>query len=1030
MRLHQLKAWFAALILAFTVIGVSACTKAQTESVLNAQVESTAASAVAIPYSTGVNALGDYDDSLFYQNDFSLFTTGADPTMFYHDGYFYQYNTSGGQPLACHRTKNFAEWEYMGIAYNFTEKYNNGESWARGLFWAPEVFEWNGKFYMYITVNNTREPSAYPEGLEFIGEDVRDNNLSDTQLQNKYGINAVQDLVQTAVLVSDKPEGPFEPWTGDRTIQKYFHGEKVGRPTVEHVDGHTAPFFDFANTPEAWETNKFYFDETVDREAFEEEVNKTVYWNANVFSNLDASSFTDDDGTLYLYVVRSSDAFAYGYEKGRGQTIWGCRMFDPVTPDYSTFTQLTQPRRLTVGGEYTYGDATTEGTMDGGLGEGVFVLQHTTYKNGKAIKKYYLTYSTGKKATANEWGYNIAVAVGDSPLGPFEKIPEKYGNPIYMVSPEYGSLPASSWTHGSGHGTFFAAGDETFLIAHSTQVNHTVGIGNERQPIIDRMVWDYNEALGYDLPHMNGPSKNTLQPQPFTATGYRNIAPSATASATNIADGSSAVYLNDDYRVIHQRDDNRLFRAKMGGTTITLTFPEPRDIRAVMVYNSRDIQYAFSEIDYILIENGSDAKIIRNLAYPESGLVIDGGALFIAPGGAAVAEFAETKATKISFKITKKFEDYEDEIIEGVEDDGTMYGICVSDIVVLGKEEGSEYTAPADYDESAFKGSRLVDLSNFDSEGNRIVRDRDLLDPSGNHGYPNFFTYDGNGGVRISATGISLPFKHESKATGGWTASITNKSTGNPSAAWNNGAIMVYTGYGQTNLEFRIFVIKYCNTEMRVVFNHIGSPWAERYYPFAYDTVAAGYTNNGAAHTLTVAFLDGVYYISFKAENGPTHAIRIDRNTPFLESNKLMSDGSRRSTDVSAMFVSEPKILGLSTIDQGVYFSAVSYACSDAAARSAIRKMQAFVVGNTPQNGEIVLPSGDEYYLGEKIAVTFRARSGYRLESVLLNGVAITVADLEVYEDAGGIKRYVYRLDIEEAKAYAFYATFCEEAQP
>ena len=1025
MRFHKLKAWFAAFILAFTAVGVSACTrKKQQVSVLDTQIERVAASATEIPYSTGVNALGDYDDSLFYQNDFSLFTTGADPTMLYHDGYFYQYNTSGGQPMACHRTKNFAEWEYMGTAYDFTKTYNAGKSWARGLFWAPELFEWNGKFYMYVTANNTRDPSSYPEGLEFIGEDVRDNNLSDTQLQNKYGINAVQDLIQTIVLVSDKPEGPFEPYEGDRTIQKYFHGEKVGRPTVEHVDGHTTPFFDFANAPEAWETNKFYFDETVDRETYEKGAGKKVYWNANVFSNLDAASFTDEDGTLYMYVVRSGDAFGYGYEKGRSQTIWGCRMFDPVTPDYSTFTQLTQPRRLTVGGEYTYGDATTEGTMDGGIGEGVFVLHHTTYEGGKAVKKYYLTYSTGKKATGNNWGYNIAVAVGDSPLGPFEKIPEKYGNPIYMVSPEYGNLPTSSWTHGSGHGTFFTAGDETFLIAHSTQVNHTVKIGNERQPIIDRMVWSYNEELGFDLPHMNGPSKNTLQPQPFTATGYRNIAPEATASATNLADGSSAADLNDDYRVIHQRDDNRLFRANMGGTTITLTFDAPRDIRAVMVYNSRDIQYAFSEIDYILLENGSDAKIIRNLAYPESGLVLDGGALFVTPGGAAVAEFAETKVTRISFKITKKFEDYEDEIIEGIEDDGTMYGICVSDIVVLGKGEGSDYTAPADFDERAYKGSRLVDLSNFDDEGNRIVRDRDLLDPSGNHGYPNFFTYDGNGGVKISATGISLPFKHESTATGGFTASITNKSTGNPSASWNNGAIMVYTGYGQTNLEFRIFVIKYSRTEMRVVFNHIGSPWAERYYPFEYD--ASIYANNGAEHTLTVAFLDGVYYIAFTAAGGPTRALRIDRDTPFLESDKLMGDGSRRSTDVSAMFVSEPKIIGLSTIDQGVYFSAVSYACSDAAARNAIGKMQAAVVGNTPQNGEIVLPNGNEYYVGERIPVSFRARSGYALESVLLNGVVVPVDDLEVHEEAGGIKRYVYWLEIAEAKAYSFFAAFKE----
>lgn len=997
------------------------CDKPAAQSVTVETLESAAATATPLDYSTGVNAAGYYDDSLFYSNDFSVLPHAADPTTFYYDGYYYMYNTSEGMPLSCHRTKNFAEWEYMGTAYDFAQMNRSGKSWARGVFWAPEVFEWQGKFYMYITVNNTHDPACYPEGLEYVGAAAQAGNLTDAQISSQYGISAIQDLLLTLVLVSDKPEGPFAPWTGERTVQAYYHGEKVGKPYVQTVDAMTTvPFFDFANAPEAWETNKFFFDETVDRDAFEAEKGRTYNWNTNIFGTLDAAPFVDEDGSLYMVVVRAPDSNGAVTDRGRGQCIWGCRMFDPVTPDYSSFTQLTQPRRLTVGGEFTYGDNTTEGTMDGGINEGPFLMTHTTLQNGKSVKKYYLAYSTGKKATGNEWGYNIAVAVADSPLGPFEKLPESLGNPLYMVSPEYGNLPTSSWTHGSGHGTFFTAGGETFLLAHSTQVNSTVGVRCQRMPIIDRLVWEYNDTLGYDVPHMNGPSKKTLQPQPFTATGYKNVAPQATVTATNAADAASVRYINDDYRVIHARDDGKTFRTKFGGSTVTLTFDEPKRIRAVMVYNARDIQFAFSKIDYILLENDDGARIIRDLPYPESGLTADGGSMFVAPGGVAVAEFAESTVTKISFKFTQKFDDYKDEIIEGVEDDGSMYGIGISDIVVLGKDgDGNAFEAPDDFDEDAFAGSHMLDLSHTDGEGNRITIDRDLFDVSGGLGNPVNYVYDGNGGVAITGNSISVPFKHDSTADGGFAVSVTSHRYNSTqyNRSWNNGAVMLYTGYGQTNLWFRIFAVRQSSDEVRIVFNHSGSPWSERFYPMEYPD----YAGNGAPHTLTVAYLDGVYYISFAAEGGETRAIRIDRNTPYLET-------AGRNSDTSAMFAAQPKVLGLATIDAGVEFTSVSYQCSDAAAERAIADMQAFVYGNTPQNGTLTVEKGNAFCVGDRVAVVMRARKGYELSELLCNGRAVDLTDVKrtCTVEAGGIRRYVYYLDIREAKTYAFYATFAE----
>lgn len=994
--------------------------------IVDPEIESIASTATPLSYSTGVNKDGKYDNSLFYNNDFSIFSTGADPSMFYYEGYYYVYTTSGGLPLVCHRTKNFADWEYMGVAYDFATAYKNGETWARSLYWAPEAFEWNGKFYMYVTVNNTHCPESYPEGLEELaawvteeleaGKSVSDSNITQKS-QELYGValNPVQFLVSNILLVADEPQGPYEQWTGERTVQKYYHGEKIGQRAVETVTAETSPFFDFANVPAVWETNKYLFETPVEeRDAYEQANGKRI-WEMNGFPNLDGMLFEEEDGDLYYYVVRSGDG------ANAGQSIWGCKMFNPWTPDYSTFTKLVTPRRLTIDGEYTYGDNKTEGTMDGGINEGVFMLKHQTIKpDGGKTEKYYLTYSTGKKADTNDWGYNIAVAIGDSPLGPFTKLDKKYGNPIYMVSGAYGSLPSSSWTHGSGHGTFCTVEDETFLIAHSTQVNASTGVGNERMPIIDRLTWAYNEELGYDLPHMNGPSKQTLQPQPFTATGYKNVAPLASVTATNVVDKESVRYINDDYRVIHPIDEHKQFHTKIGGSTITLTFDQPTDIRAIMIYNSYDIKFAFSKIDYILFENGTDTKIIRDLDYPESGLtnkVLE--ASSIKPGGAAVAEFDEKQVTKISIKVTQKFSVYEDAIVEGVAYDPTMYGISISDIVVLGKDgKGEEvFTAPDTVEEESFNGSNAIDISNKDAEtGETIVYDRNLFDVSGSRCPAYYYQYTESGSVKLNKN-LNVPFKNDSRTGNGFVATITSKASVY-NRSWNNGGIAMYTGSeGKTNLQFKIFVVSGVN-EVRIFFVHFGAPWAERSYSIPYE----GYeeSDNGREHSLTVVFEDGVFYVGFAKAGDEMRYIKIDKNTPY---NVTYKNGVPRNADVSAIFLTNDKVLGLATTDANVEFTKISYDCSKAAVNEAIENISASISSYTPNNGKIIYEER-EYFVGDTVTFVLKARDGFELSKLLLNGNVIDISDIIGVGKTGGITEYVYELKIVKAGSYTISAEF------
>lgn len=101
-------------------------------------------------------------------------------------------------------------------------------------------------------------------------------------------------------------------------------------------------------------------------------------------NRIDPNVFKDDDGKLYMYMVRFTD----------GNTIWGRPMKNPSTfggaPVYQ-FASLPQ----------------TWETMDNRVAEGPWVIK---YRN-----RYYMMYNANH--TATEWGnYQLGVAEADSPL--------------------------------------------------------------------------------------------------------------------------------------------------------------------------------------------------------------------------------------------------------------------------------------------------------------------------------------------------------------------------------------------------------------------------------------------------------------------------------------------------------------------------------------------------------------------------------------------------------------------------------------
>ena len=94
------------------------------------------------------------------------------------DGKYYMYGTGGGAKdgFATYSSKDLVNWKFEGQVY----KGNKEGSWAVGNFWAPEVYKFNNKYYMFFSAQWENNP----------------NN----ELEN----------FKIGVAVADKPTGPFD----------------------------------------------------------------------------------------------------------------------------------------------------------------------------------------------------------------------------------------------------------------------------------------------------------------------------------------------------------------------------------------------------------------------------------------------------------------------------------------------------------------------------------------------------------------------------------------------------------------------------------------------------------------------------------------------------------------------------------------------------------------------------------------------------------------------------------------------------
>lgn len=617
----------AAMLCVGIVLGAAAGCKEKEEELV--------AEGVALPHFTAEEGKKEYDSSVFYRNDLTLF--GGDSDVIYvpeerdpvYGGWFYQYTSGNGgvftptnwqtsgngrsdimYGVSCLRSKDLNDWELCGaVDDGFAVEFHKGD-WAEDYIWAPEAEydETTGKYYMYF--------SSQPIGRRYF---------------------------YLGVYCSESPVGPFRAVTSEN-----LYG------SAEATDPNGSVVTAAKNTID-----------------IEGHFGLNYAWAA-----IDPSPFIDTDGTLYLYFSKEY-ATEDPVQPTTNLSIWVMKMKDFATPDYDSLRMVSYPNYKEV--RYNGGPVYEESSYDkidyaenevhdndGTINEGAQMLCHT---GADGVKRYYLTYS--------QWGFNardygVHQAVSESPFGPFVKIGREKSALVVNATNDYMT--------GAGHHAYVERDGELYCVywVHADPLDTSTAQNNGRAYAFDRTTYVYDEDLGYDILYGNGPTKS-LQPLPSFVSGLKNIAPDATVTATH-ADSGTLKYVNDGIFTVTDAFEDRELKTE-GSTIITLTFEEPREINAILVYNSMNFDTAFASVDLItfaLAETPSwfpegvtaNKAFIENLIYCKD--YYNAEESFIRQGGSALASFNTIKVTEIRLSISKKLSS------EG-------NGINVSDIVVLGK---------------------------------------------------------------------------------------------------------------------------------------------------------------------------------------------------------------------------------------------------------------------------------------------------------------------------------------------------------
>lgn len=638
----------------------------------------------------------NYNPDLFYRNDMTTYS--ADPSVLWvpeerdseYGGYFYMFSTGDAgnvKSFGVNRSRNMIDWEYVQTAF-----LPDTASWAQDRLYAPECIydETDGKYYLFFSASwdgrendnlydSLSEKAEYERAEEEIREydfdaaqteidalrakfdaetpaagytaeewaqakqlladydtHMSEPDADETQklvwaqecalglktahITRKAAVNYVHSI---GVAVSDSPVGPFYQYTNlesEEFMPEEAYNEDareigIGRPFITHEDFYEA----LAEFEKNGETKKY-------------EALKSVL--PDRMTMIDADPFLDPQtGKKYIYFssVEPTQEYIFGMQLGENWTD------DPL---WETLTPLTRYGYKTVDGEeeidYPRGTSAIE--------EGPHMLYDEETGN------YYMTFSVNG---AYDKEYAVGQAIGDSPLGPFEKVSMEKGGLVIASD--------SMWDHVSGPGHHcFLRYDGKLYIFYQGLYERANNQSNARGICVDE-VKSYRNDDGTKVFNANGPSYAPM-PKAGPDAQYRNIAEEAQITVNR---GERKEALNDGLiNIMTHHDQIPEFGAAAGKTTITLDFEEYRTIRAIMIFNARDLENWFDKIDRIELDFAAvkDGQEIKATAYMKD-LIFDKELYTYEvmetarPGGSVCVEFDEirVKTVRITIDSDKAF---------------------------------------------------------------------------------------------------------------------------------------------------------------------------------------------------------------------------------------------------------------------------------------------------------------------------------------------------------------------------------------
>ena len=605
-----------------------------------------------------------YNTSLFYNN--ALKQGYPDPQVLddtERSGYYYLYGTSDFQVM---RSKNLAVWEPVRIVLDRaqTEEVKNCLSSNN---WAPEViYDDDTKlYYMYF--------SASPDA----GRDSSDTSKKGvaTFMQDKS--------FQMYVATSSSPTGPFKVvnfkdetscgagniHTYNTTAEKEITQEQAESGQYAYIaDAASGKYYE-ASFPQYWAKYCLFQPDQLSKLMQKNGLGlnggtSIQTYDAGYYATIDPSPFVDPaTGKKYLYFKAEGSL-------GKDWNISvGVEMENWLKPKWDTARYVAVDHFKTVDDWKKGENKGVSYEIDSyTCNEGQFMLHHRD-ESGKDW--YYFTFSVNDYKKRD---YQVGMAVGDNPLGPFRKLEEYEGGLLLSVN-----NIDSGTVSGAGHHSFVTVGDQLYIAYHRHR--NALKPSDDRYTAIDEVKFiTVEDKNGEDMviPYVNGPT-DTVQPLPDLYSGYTNVASKATVSCTDASTEAGCV--NDGllsvYKLADEDFTNYIRESYITKTsTFSFDFANETEVRAVMVYNSalvRTMFYNISRMEFVLADGTT--RVIENVKfdveqYCEIGGQNNNTVRDIKSGAAAVAEFNGIKVKSVKITV---------EVPEGQDEVG------ISEIKILGK---------------------------------------------------------------------------------------------------------------------------------------------------------------------------------------------------------------------------------------------------------------------------------------------------------------------------------------------------------